>query len=698
VGAVSDNSTLSLTNVGSGQAGTYWVVVTNNYGSATSLVASLTLANSVGPTNVVSSPTEASLVTAIQAGGWVGIGFIGTLTLTNTINITNNVILDGSHFNATISGGNAVRLFYVAGGASLSVTNLILANGKCLVTKPVAGPPADAGAIYNNGGTVTLTGCVLANNSAQYLTNGGVARGGAIFNNGGNLSLSQTVVVSNSVVGGTTNTGMPFWPGTSGTGLGGAIYNTNGTVAISSCIVSNNLSINYSPQFGSSLNMGGAACQMSGVMTISNSSFICNQATAEGTGNIGGYGNNQASPAYGGAVAILGGNLSVVTSQFSSNQAIGGQAGIGTSGYDINAGPAFGGAVYCTATWTVADSTFSGNQAIAGNGIWAAAGASAYGGAIFNSGNMVLNRCSLFFNGVQGGSARGDNTDEVAVGGDGLGGAIFNSSQTSVTNCTIALNWGNGGVGIGATNYNGNYSGRGGNSEGAGVFNSTNASFTGMNLTIASNNCSAGTGLGGVGFGAGGSTNGIAAGDEIGNTNGTFSVHNSLIAYGTNSNAYGPITDVGYNICSDGSAGLFSGSSYNYTDPQLAPLGNYGGPTLCMALLASSPAIDNGDINGCPNSDQRGYIRPFGSGPDMGAHEFGSVPSASLNLSINMSSTNSLVSFGAFPPGTYYLQCSTNLTTWVNLSTNGPITVSTNISQTFGTKGNNRCYFRLMVQ
>jgi hypothetical protein len=63
-----------------------------------------------------------------------------------------------------------------------------------------------------------------------------------------------------------------------------------------------------------------------------------------------------------------------------------------------------------------------------------------------------------------------------------------------------------------------------------------------------------------------------------------------------------------------------------------------------------------------------------------------------------MSSTNAVLSFVAVPPSTYYLQRSTNLTTWVNLSTNGPIAVSTNISQTISKQGINRCYFRLLMQ
>jgi hypothetical protein len=227
---------------------------------------------------------------------------------------------------------------------------------------------------------------------------------------------------------------------------------------------------------------------------------------------------------------------------------------------------------------------------------------------------------------------------------------------------------------------------------GGGVYCIAGATFIAMNLTIASNICRSPSGQYCI--------NGIASGAQIGNTNGTLRIHNTLVAYGgTNNNAYGPITDDGYNICSDGSAALFSGSSYNYTDPQLAPLGNYGGPTLCMNLLPTSPAIDNGDANGCPNTDQRGYIRPFGSGPDMGAVEYGSASSTVPLVNLSVTSSNVTLSFSAFTTGkVYYLQYSTNLTTWANLSTNGPYGVPAYVSQTMNKPNASRCYFRLLVQ
>jgi hypothetical protein len=42
------------------------------------------------------------------------------------------------------------------------------------------------------------------------------------------------------------------------------------------------------------------------------------------------------------------------------------------------------------------------------------------------------------------------------------------------------------------------------------------------------------------------------------------------------------------------------------TDPLLGPLQDNGGPTLTMALLPGSPAIDAGDNTDAPDFDQRG--------------------------------------------------------------------------------------------
>jgi hypothetical protein len=662
------NTTLALTNVSSGQAGNYWVVATNNYGSATSQMASLTLPTSGGPTNVVNSPDEASLRAAIQIGGWVGLNFNGTVTITNTIAITNRVFLDGRTYTATISGGNAVRLFYVAPGVTFSATNLTLANGSCIMTNNAATTNADAGAIYNDGGTVNLTGCALVNNHAQSIV---YARGGAIFNNGGLVLLVGTIVSSNNATG----LGYYQFPSTfiSGAGYGGAIYTINGSCSFVNCMFNNN-----SCKSGGDIAIGGALFQSSGVLTITNCAFATNSALG---GSLPIQSGNPPSgePAYGGALAVAAGSAAIDYSQFTGNAAQGG-TGSGANGTGM------GGAIYSASILKVGHSSFYANAGLAAASAFSSVGNSGFGGAVYNTGTLELNGCAICSNYVQGGWGNSSHFSLSGRGGDGLGGGIFNAAQLAITNCTIALN--------STINGSGTVGGANGNALGGGVFTALNAVFTAMNVTIASNSCMQGTYAS-----SGGSIIGLAAGCQIANTNGTLRLHNTIVAYaGTNSNAYGPITDDGYNICSDGSANFASGSSYNFTDPQLAPLGDYGGPTWCMALLPTSPAIDFGDSNGIPNTDQRGFVRPFGSGADIGAYEYGSYQAGVLQLNITATKTNILLSFTATPPNAYRLQASTNLTTWTDLNTNGPFASATNINQTISQQGFNRRYFRLLVQ
>ena len=146
------------------------------------------------------------------------------------------------------------------------------------------------------------------------------------------------------------------------------------------------------------------------------------------------------------------------------------------------------------------------------------------------------------------------------------------------------------------------------------------ATLIAMNVTIASNSCSSPGYIGDYGNTI---SPGSVAGAQIACTNSAAQLHNTLIAYGGQvGNCYGGISDMGFNMNSDGTATFNSGSSYNFTDPQLAALANNGGPTLTMALLDSSPAIGFGDTAGAPATDQRGYFRIVADGIDIGAFQY----------------------------------------------------------------------------
>ncbi|HWD19378.1 MAG TPA: choice-of-anchor Q domain-containing protein [Verrucomicrobiae bacterium] len=117
---------------------------------------------------------------------------------------------------------------------------------------------------------------------------------------------------------------------------------------------------------------------------------------------------------------------------------------------------------------------------------------------------------------------------------------------------------------------------------------------------------------------------GVGQGDSVSVSGGVTLLKNSIFAANaaSDTNIYGVIHDGGNNLDSDSQNTLTSSTSMNGVDPKLAPLGNYGGPTPTMALLPGSPAIDAADPASYPATDQRGYARPYGVGPDIGAFEY----------------------------------------------------------------------------
>jgi hypothetical protein len=112
---------------------------------------------------------------------------------------------------------------------------------------------------------------------------------------------------------------------------------------------------------------------------------------------------------------------------------------------------------------------------------------------------------------------------------------------------------------------------------------------------------------------------------------GTATLKNTIVANSTqggNCDGFAPITDGGYNIEDADTCGVSAANnSLPSTDPKLASsLAKNGGPTMTIALLKGSPALNAipQATNGCGTdvtTDQRGVKRPQGSGCDIGAFE-----------------------------------------------------------------------------
>jgi hypothetical protein len=259
-----------------------------------------------------------------------------------------------------------------------------------------------------------------------------------------------------------------------------------------------------------------------------------------------------------------------------------------------------GGGIYNNGTLTVNYGAVSGNEAVS-------SGSFDYGGGIYNNGTMTVSNSSLSGN-------------RSRVGG---GGIYNNGGKVRISNSTLSGNAGFSGGGI--QNNGGTLA----------INNSTlskNVALTLFHLP----------GLGGGILSGGGMlriSNSTLSGNSaprdgggISASNTTTTLQNIIVANSTSGgNCYGTMTSNGYNLSSDGSCSFNSTGDLNNTDPKLGQLGNYGGPTQTIPLLAGSPAIDAGNPNGCTDSnghllmtDQRGFPRPDkedSGGCDMGAYE-----------------------------------------------------------------------------
>ena len=239
-----------------------------------------------------------------------------------------------------------------------------------------------------------------------------------------------------------------------------------------------------------------------------------------------------------------------------------------------------GGGILNSGVCTVISSILSGNTA--GSGI-----AASRGGGIANFGI-----CTVISSTFSGNSANPDS------GNTGIGGGgIYNESGTCSVISSVLSNNNSSGSGGGIYNESGTcsmasstLSGNSADSgNGGGILN--NGALSIISSTLSGNSANAGGGI-----------------ESFGNLRLSFS-----IVAGNTADRRDP------DIFS--SSGLTGSNNITNSPPQLAPLGDYGGPTQTMHPLAGSPAILTGGA--VTRTDQRGFA--LTGPPTIGAVQLGEV-------------------------------------------------------------------------
>ena len=230
-----------------------------------------------------------------------------------------------------------------------------------------------------------------------------------------------------------------------------------------------------------------------------------------------------------------------------------------------------GGAIYNGGTLTLANCTLTGNGG-------------RFGGGIFNLGALTLNQCTLSGNGA----------GSYFFGG----GGIYNAGTATMNQCTLSGN-----------------SATGDTASGGGIFNV--GALTLNQCTLSGNGAWAG---GGIEVSDGGTLaiNGSTFSGNSADFGGGIYVDSGASLALTNTIVAGNTA-----LYTNDIAGSFSGANnLTSSNPLLAPLGNYGGPTQTMPPLPGSPVIGAGSVSANAfATDQRGYPRLQNGLIDLGAVE-----------------------------------------------------------------------------
>ena len=504
----------------------------------------------------------------------------------------------------TLDGGGVTRILSKSGTQLVTLSGLSLKNGAagagtgggiqttgelsltdCTISNCSA---ASGGAIYSRVGTLTLTRCTLTSNSAT-------GQAGAVWIDIGTGNLVHSTVAGNSSV--FFGAGIVLSPGQSGTldlrhsivaGNSGSsnIFTTAGhNVFLASSLTSGDPMLaplgDYGgptrtmPPLPGSPAINGA---QGSTATRDQRGFPVFQApdlgAAEGTTVVTTTADEFHTPTgsgislreavrdtpSGGRIAFapaLSGQTATVGAQIVLNKNVAIDAGTLAAGITLHGGD----------LTRILDIPVATTVSLSGLVLRNGSAFSGDGGAIRNAGNLTISRCTLTGNSAY------------------FGGAVYNSGTLTASQCTIASN-----TALQA---------------GGGVF--------GHQGTTALTHCTI-------------TANAASVGGAVGFAGASAQISNSILCGNSTPNVWitnpGGFVSNGGNLLhsTDGSAVFKHPSDVLTAAPLLSPLGNFGGGTPTIALLAGSPAR-NAAAGSLATSDQRG-VAIVGTA-DSGAYEAG---------------------------------------------------------------------------
>lgn len=375
------------------------------------------------------------------------------------LDISRDLIINGN--GATIDADDVGRIFQISGGVDVEIRNVTLIDGRA----PTTGNTRNEGGalhLVNYGGSVSLIDSILQFNQAKSGTSnndGLTARGGAIYVEGGALTLNNTDLFDNSAEAadgiGDTESNDVNNGGNGGKAEGGAIYSEEASIAIiNGSKLERNQALSGDGGRGDDDGghgrsaFGGGLFMAAGELTLRDARLVENEAIGgkggRGTSELGGQGGW----AYGGAIYVetdvvsshtfQAATISIESTLFNINRAIGGMGGDGDGDGDGpaggNGGRAHGGAIFAAdrVEAELLDTNLIFNSAIGGEGgrgccgDRAGSGGTAEGGAIHSAGTLTIDESELSHNRADAGTA-GDyrNESEGNQGGHARGGAIY---------------------------------------------------------------------------------------------------------------------------------------------------------------------------------------------------------------------------------------------------------------------------------